>query len=684
MSRSCLRVAVLSLVAQAMAACGQQRGANTPTLSIDPPQFTFPKLELGESRQSTVTVGNDGKGKLVIGSIDLGDQSTDHEFTLQMQRDGGALEDVVTPQQLSQGEHFSLIVTYAPSDDDIHPDHGTVTLETNDANFLSAVIPIGGEDQGAEIVVSPNHIDFGPVNANDRSEKPLEITNIGVAPLIISDLAINGSGDFSLTVDGAPVADNLADVPLVIQASESKTLTVTYAPLSAGPDGADLHIRSNDRVQADTVVGLSANGAAACIRVVPDNVDFGASLKVDSTDPTTATPNVQTLIVESCGGTRLDVSAIEITGTDADAFHITETFDAPADGSAPLFTLPAMAVDQPPPSQTLHLEFRPTEERAYGGRIVFHTNAQPATTEVVLFGRGVENQCPIPATTTDTYNVRPLDIITLDGTPSTDPGGSVKEWHWTITQKPDGSSAKLVESYTDPTRPADGGPDDDPTTPQAFFFVDVAGEYQFELVAVDDLGQESCAPVASALVSVSAVPDKDLHIQLVWVTPDDPDETDLHGTDVDLHLRHELADGKWNGDANGFDCYFSNKQPDWGVQNDPADNPSLDIDDTNGAGPENINLARPESVTYDVAALYYRADGAFGLDDQDPTLEHMSLVTIRVYVRGELLGEWLDREMDHRADLWWVASVRWCDDLTHCPEITTVDRVMAEAEYTTP
>jgi hypothetical protein len=108
------------------------------------------------------------------------------------------------------------------------------------------------------------------------------------------------------------------------------------------------------------------------------------------------------------------------------------------------------------------------------------------------------------------------------------------------------------------------------------------------------------------------VPDKDLHIQLVWTTPDDPDETDMTGTDLDLHLRHPDANGGWNSDAGQFDCYFANKTPDWGAQLDPADNPTLDIDDTNGAGPENINLAHPEAITYDVAALYFRAESALG------------------------------------------------------------------------
>jgi len=87
-------------------------------------------------------------------------------------------------------------------------------------------------------------------------------------------------------------------------------------------------------------------------------------------------------------------------------------------------------------------------------------------------------------------------------------------------------------------------------------------------------------------------------------------------------------------------------------------------------------------VTYDVAALYFRAESALGGDD--PTVEHLSLVSVRIYARGELLAEWLDKEMQHRADLWFVASVRWCEDLTVCPEIISVDELLSEAEYDLP
>ena len=115
------------------------------------------------------------------------------------------------------------------------------------------------------------------------------------------------------------------------------------------------------------------------------------------------------------------------------------------------------------------------------------------------------------------------------------------------------------------------------------------------------------------------------------------------------------------------------------------DNPSLDIDDTNGAGPENINLENPEEgVTYEVGAIYYRPESTFGIAGNDRRIQHPSYLTIRIYVRGELLNEFVGRELTRGRQLWHVASVKWCDEVEsggRCPEITIRDRVLEESEY---
>ena len=177
------------------------------------------------------------------------------------------------------------------------------------------------------------------------------------------------------------------------------------------------------------------------------------------------------------------------------------------------------------------------------------------------------------------------------------------------------------------------------------FFIDLAGRYVFNLSVVDDRGCESPEP---AVVTVVSRPDEDIHVQLVWATPSDPDETDIGfgaGTDLDLHVLH--PNGCWEHPT--WDCHFRQREPNWGDPGATDDNPSLDIDDTDGAGPENINLDNPENgATYMVAVHYYN-DHGYGV----------SFATVRIFIFGELIFEARDKNFPY-TDFWWVvAGIQW-------------------------
>ena len=139
------------------------------------------------------------------------------------------------------------------------------------------------------------------------------------------------------------------------------------------------------------------------------------------------------------------------------------------------------------------------------------------------------------------------------------------------------------------------------------------GEYVIELRVTDSFNESSdVCPEPVARLRIISEPQEDIHLQLVWNTPLDPDQRDLQGADVDLHFLHP-AGTRWFGGLQGkYDCYFENTSPDWGIEFNQEDDPSLDIDDTNGAGPENINLNNPQNTDeiggpYRVGVHYYRA-----------------------------------------------------------------------------
>jgi hypothetical protein len=174
----------------------------------------------------------------------------------------------------------------------------------------------------------------------------------------------------------------------------------------------------------------------------------------------------------------------------------------------------------------------------------------------------------------------------------------------------------------------------------------------------DSTGENSCVPAVS---TVYVNPNEAIHIELLWNTPNDPDQTNTGnnaGADLDMHFTHPLAVGGYDGDGDGtmdgwfdipYDCFWDNEEPNWNSF-DPAidDNPSLDRDDTDGAGPENVNLNIPENGVKYKVGVHYWDDHGFG----------PSLATVRTYIYGVPVFEVSGIELLHR-DMWTVTEVEW-------------------------
>jgi hypothetical protein len=341
------------------------------------------------------------------------------------------------------------------------------------------------------------------------------------------------------------------------------------------------------------------------------------------------------LTVRNCanseGGADLEVTSIALV----------DSGDVPASAAFGLTALPQLPAVLPPGSSiSFEITYEPTTldapEQAW--LEILSTDLAKSPLEIEVTGSGSTNGCPIA---TARCSVRGLDGLpsdevavdllqtmecNSDGTVDSD-GGAIASYTWTLV-RPD-SSATSLDSTNEPT---------------TSFFVDSAGTYRVSLNVVDDGGSEAC-DISS--VNVIAQPGEDIAVELFWNTPGDPDQTDEgigRGTDVDLHFLH-VRRGCW--DSILWNCHWRNKQPEWGVPGGTTDNPGLDLDDTDGAGPENVNLNNPEDTVYRIGAEYYD-DHGYGPSD----------VTVRVYVLGAMVFE-RTRRLPESGFFWEVADIAW-------------------------
>jgi hypothetical protein len=214
---------------------------------------------------------------------------------------------------------------------------------------------------------------------------------------------------------------------------------------------------------------------------------------------------------------------------------------------------------------------------------------------------GVEARCETAFTAVseppslDCTDVDTRPLVDTDLAASVSDNGDIVRWVWSLDSQPPGSAARPMFPMGD-----------------AFTFrPDLAGDYRFTLKVTDD---ESLS--ASCSFSVHAAAEEGLRVEMFWDTRD---------TDMDLHLLSPVAK-RWFDENTGQDCFYSDctgTSPSWSDPNSDADDPHLDIDDTDGFGPENINVDRPAPGVYRVGVHAYSG--------------FANNVTVRLYCGGSRL-----------------------------------------------
>lgn len=239
-------------------------------------------------------------------------------------------------------------------------------------------------------------------------------------------------------------------------------------------------------------------------------------------------------------------------------------------------------------------------------------------------------------------HVIPQTVVHLD-VHDDDADDPVTAWSWSVVQ-PEGS--KSVFANANIQRPR--------------FEANVAGDYTFTVQLTT-----RARGVLTATYLLRVVPEAGLHIELLWRTPGDANEVDegavpgdmrSAGSDLDVHVVSPVETPWFDAQR---DCYWLHKTPTWDALG-VGQLPTLDRDDTDGAGPENINVdAPPLDACYRVGVHYWDA-WSYGPAE----------AVLRVYVDGVRTTELRRMMVEH--DLWTVA------DICAGGQVTTIDALQAE------
>ncbi|MCB2153530.1 choice-of-anchor D domain-containing protein [bacterium] len=254
-------------------------------------------------------------GSLRIDSIELSGPNS-AQFIL-------ALDNPV-PMVLLEGQQTGIDLTFAPN---ASPAIGKgiqtalVTVTTDSEIEPENILRLEGTGGAQEILVSPEVLDFGDVDAVGTDGNPtkslgVDIENTGVLPLTVDQLQIVGPDASEFTI--------LNNVTGPIEPGVIVTIGIEFDPDSLGPKTAELIITHDvyPPPEPPTSVPLLGNGAQVCDTISTDLLDFG--IRDIDAGPT----STQDVTFAYCNATI--ITDIVIAGLAADQFNLQSFVALPA------------------------------------------------------------------------------------------------------------------------------------------------------------------------------------------------------------------------------------------------------------------------------------------------------------------------------------------------------------------
>ncbi len=309
------------------------------SLTANPSSVNFGNVIIGNSQTVPVTVTNTGGVSVTISAAAA--TGTGFSFT------GPNL-----PATLGAGQSATFNATFSPSAAGSHS--GTLTI-TSDANNPTLAIPLFGVGvtQG-QITPNPASLSFGNVVVGSSKTLTETLTNSGGSSLTISAASASGTG-FSLT--------GLA-LPLILNAGQSTSFTVQFAPTAAGAASGNVSITSNG-ANPNLDIPLSGTGVTpGTLAANPASLSFG-SVQVGSSASLSET-------LTNTGGSTVTISQANVTGA---GFSVTG------------LALPATVA--PSQSVTFSVKFAPVTAGAVSGNLAIVSDASNSPLNIALSATGV-------------------------------------------------------------------------------------------------------------------------------------------------------------------------------------------------------------------------------------------------------------------------------------------------------
>src|SRR5579875_1842372 len=244
----------------------------------------------------------------------------------------------------------------------------TLTGCGGQANIVSAA---SSTPTAAHFTVAPSVINFGDVTVGTQATQNVSLANSGTTAITVSQANVTGSG-FSL-------ASSAPALPIVVDAGQTVSIAVVFAPTTATTDDGSLTIATSDSSSA-LAVSLHGNGRPNRGPLVanPTSLSFGSV--------TVGQSSTLSVAVTNTGTATATISSAAVTGAGMSLASNTPAFPLSAAGQ----------------SVSFGVVFAPQTATSVTGALTITSNAAVSTLAVGLSGTGASAPVKGPLTANPT------------------------------------------------------------------------------------------------------------------------------------------------------------------------------------------------------------------------------------------------------------------------------------------
>jgi hypothetical protein len=342
-------------------------GVTPGTLAANPSSLAFGNIQVGTSSSKSETLTNAGGTALTISGASVSGG-------------GFSLSGLTVPVTLNAGQSTSFTVRFAPTASGAASGNVSVTANASDSNLTIAVTGTGITP--GQVSPNPSSFSFGSVQTGNSKSLSGTLTNSGGTSLTISAAAASGSG-FSLSG---------LSVPVTLNAGQSASFSVLFAPTASGAASGSISITSNG-ANPNLSIPLSGTGVKpGMLAANPTSLSFG-SVQVGNSGSKSETAT-------NTGGSTVTISQANVSGA---VFSVSG------------LTLPATLSSNQ--SVTFTVTFAPTGAGSASGTVSIVSDASNSALSIALSGTGTApGQLAVSPATLSFGNVVVGSSASLNGT----------------------------------------------------------------------------------------------------------------------------------------------------------------------------------------------------------------------------------------------------------------------------